>query len=147
MEIGVAHSASLRFDQDLARTRDGDVPLLKYQGLSKLFDDGGVHLMSHDWFLCCGLDDRDDPSWVNGLLQFDSFPLPYKTSRGGGAEAPDGLDHLDQHGLGVAINHVAVGLIKKAVDDARIAFALAALDHIDLFGLVGVEDRHPVDRR
>ena len=57
------------------------------------------------------------------------------------------LDHLHQHGLGVAVHHVAVVAVEQRVHDPGIALALAALDDIDLLGLVGVEDRHAEDRR
>ncbi|SVM39198.1 Uncharacterised protein [Klebsiella pneumoniae] len=57
------------------------------------------------------------------------------------------MDHPGHHGLRIAVDHVAVFLEEQKVLDAGIAFAPTALDHIDLMGLVGVEDRHAVDRR
>ena len=44
MEIGVAYTAGLGLDQDLARCGGRDVPFLKHQGLSELFDNCGHHL-------------------------------------------------------------------------------------------------------
>ena len=44
MEIGVADTAGLGFDQDLARPGGRDVPFLQQQGLSKLLDYCDVHL-------------------------------------------------------------------------------------------------------
>ena len=37
--------------------------------------------------------------------------------------------------------------VEQRVDDAGIALALAALDDVDLLGVVGVEDQHAEDRR
>ncbi len=52
------------------------------------------------------------------------------------------LDHLHQHGLSVAINHVAVVGLEQCVDDAGVAFAMAPLDDINLLRLVGIQDGH-----
>jgi hypothetical protein len=47
MEIGVAHSAGLGFDQDLAWSGRGDVLFAELQRFSELLDDRCVHLEWH----------------------------------------------------------------------------------------------------
>ncbi len=61
------------------------------------------------------------------------------------AQALDGLDHRDHHLLRIAVHERGVVGIEQLVLDARIAFALAALDHVGLLGLIHVQDRHAVD--
>ena len=48
MEIGVAYTAGLGFDEDLARPGRRDVPFLKQQGFSKLLDYCGGHFACHE---------------------------------------------------------------------------------------------------
>src|ERR1700677_2424684 len=43
----VWQTPGFRLDQDLAGAWNGDIPLLKNQGLSEFFDDGGMHLTNH----------------------------------------------------------------------------------------------------
>src|SRR3569623_3373980 len=52
-----------------------------------------------------------------------------------------GLDHGNHDLLRVAVDEVAVVGIEQLVLAARIALALAALDHVNLLGLVAVENR------
>src|SRR5450432_2306975 len=47
MEIGVANTAGLRLDQDLARLGRGYVKLPKHQRLSELLNNRGLHLVCH----------------------------------------------------------------------------------------------------
>ena len=56
------------------------------------------------------------------------------------------LDDLADRFLRAAVEHAAVVLVEQCVLDARVARALAALDHDHVLRHVGVEDRHAVDR-
>ena len=47
MNIRVANAAGLGFDQDLARSRGGDVAFFKDQGLSELLHHGRLHFLWH----------------------------------------------------------------------------------------------------
>src|ERR1700722_14240903 len=61
----------------------------------------------------------------------------------------DRLHRRDQRGnggLAVAVQHAGIVEIEQRILDAGETCTLAALDHDDVLGLVGVEDRHAVDR-
>jgi hypothetical protein len=47
MEIGVAYATGLCFDQNLACPGRRDVPLFKYQRLTELLHNCGIHLAGH----------------------------------------------------------------------------------------------------
>jgi hypothetical protein len=47
MEIGVAHAARLRLNENLTRPRRRNVQFPEYQRFSELLDDGGLHLACH----------------------------------------------------------------------------------------------------
>jgi hypothetical protein len=81
------------------------------------------------------------------VLAKDQSLFELKSGGCGQAEAANGLDHLHHHGLGIAVDHVAIIFVEQRVDDAGIAFTLAALDDINLPGLIGIQNRHAKDGR
>ena len=95
MKVGVAHAAGLGLDQDLARAGRRDIDLHAHQRLAELLDERSLHLLGHGSFL---------------LLVCASNLLTRCDRSGGGfrAQPAHGLDHLRQHGRGVAVDHVAV---------------------------------------
>src|SRR5579862_4049330 len=68
------------------------------------------------------------------------------TWRGRASDRLDCLDQLRGHLLRIAVQHARVVEVEQRVLDAGEARALAALDDDDVLGLVGVQDRHPIDR-
>src|SRR5688500_13227517 len=57
----------------------------------------------------------------------------------------DGIDEFRRCLLSIAVEHARVVEEKQSVLDARESRALAALDHDDIPGLVGIQDGHPVN--
>src|SRR5580700_1445404 len=47
MEVGVTHAASLGLEQNLARARRRNLPLLLHQRLAEMLDSGDMHFTGH----------------------------------------------------------------------------------------------------
>ena len=62
------------------------------------------------------------------------------------SELLDALNELAGHFLAVTIEHAGVVGIEQRIFHAREAGTLSTLDDNDIFGMVGIEDRHAVDR-
>src|ERR1700744_1485884 len=58
----------------------------------------------------------------------------------------DRLDQLADRGLRIPIEHAGLVEHEQCVVDAGESLSLAALDDDDILGLVGIQDRHPIDR-
>ena len=100
VEIGVANAARFRLHHDLSNSRCGDVPLAKHKRLSEVLDH------------CCFI------FFAAMTFLFSSCEFVVAGRRSIGSrrtESSDGLDHLHQHGLSVAVNHVAVLGIERAL--------------------------------